>query len=190
MNYLYLGLGFVVIIIIQFLLNFSKYLYLKKAINMQDVLIEGVQKDASEDKAKAAEKATDWIEENQIEIKKVVLRTGINDQTKFYMAPLGYGYTREKGISALDNLAFLNSEIMEIGKQILQRAKGYYKFKAINSFNPLYWIEFIIFLPKNIMKYFGVDENVKIGSYIIKITQLLYWIASIIFMYIKYIKNE
>ncbi|MBK7378584.1 MAG: hypothetical protein IPJ03_06210 [Ignavibacteriales bacterium] len=164
-------------------------MYLKKVIKKQELLLDGVSDDAKESEKKAAEKATEWISENQIEIKKIVLNTGIQDQTQTYMKPLGLGFAKEKGISALDNIAYLNSEIMESSREILTRAKGYYKIHMLKSFNPLFWIEFIVFLPKEILKYLGIPENEKISSLIIRIFQLIYWGTSIYFMYQSYLQS-
>lgn len=175
--------------IIRFVLFYSNYLYLKKVIKKQSDLIDGVADEATDKEKRAAEKATEWITEHQIEIKKVVLKTGIRDQTQTYMKPLGLGFAKEKGISALDNLAYLNSEIMESSREIIKRAKGYYKIYAFKSFNPIFWIEFIVFMPKEILKYIGVTEEEKISSLVIRIFQILYWIISIYFMYQSYLQS-
>ena len=156
----------------------------------QDILVKGSSKNANKTEKQAAIKATNWIEENQIEIQRVVLKTGPQDQLKSYMEPLGLSYAQKQNISALDNLAFLDTELLSMGKQILRRAKGYYKYKTLKCFDPVFWVEFIIFLPKEILKYFSIDENAKFGSLSIKIMQIIYWIASIIFMYERYLHGD
>lgn len=168
-NYYIVIFLFILIIIIRFLLYISKYFYLKKALEKQDIFIQGQFEESSENQKELAEKAGGWVQENQIEIKKVVLITGVQDQKKSYMKPLGLGYTKEQSVSALDNLLFLNSEIMGSSIEIMKRAKGYYKVQALKSFNPLFWIEFIIFLPKELIKYLGIDDEKKIWQYYCKI---------------------
>ena len=189
MNYLYLIIFLIGAMIIRFILFYSNYLYLKKVINKQNKLLDGVADNATDKEKRAAEKATEWITEHQIELKSIVLKTGIKDQTQTYMKPLGLGYAREKGISALDNLAFLNSEIMESSREIIKRAQGYYKIHAFKSFSPIFWIEFFVFLPKEIMKYIGVTEEEKKSSVVIRIFQILYWIISVYFMYQSYLQS-
>ncbi len=105
------------------------------------------------------------------------------------MEPLGLGYTQQQSLSALDNLLILNSEIMGSAIEIIKRAKGFYKIQALKCFNPLFWIEFIVFLPKELFGYFGVDEEAKVSSILIRIFQIIYWMISIFFMYQTYIKN-
>jgi hypothetical protein len=189
MDHIYLLLGFILLIIFRFLLNISKYFYLQRVISKQDIYIDGKIEPANNKKNKASEKAENWIQENQIEIKKIVLKTGIQDQWTSYMEPLGLGKAKKESISALDNLTLLNPKIMGPGREIVNRAKGFYKIQALKSFNPLFWVEFIVFLPKELLKYFSVDEDAKSGSVIIKIFQVIYWIASIYFMYQTYVHN-
>ncbi len=162
-NYYIAVFLFILVIIIRFLLYISKYFYLKKALNKQDIFIQGQFEGSTQKQKELAEKAEDWVQKNQIEIKKVVLNTGVQDQKKSYMKPLGLGYTKEQSVSALDNLLFLNSEIMGSSIEIMKRAKGYYKVQALKSFNPLFWIEFIIFLPKELSKYLGIDDEKNIA---------------------------
>ena len=40
-----------------------------------------------------------------------------------------------------------------------QEAIGFYKFEALNTFNPLSWIDSILFLPKNLLLYIGLREE-------------------------------
>ena len=186
MNIILIVLLFITIVLIKFFLNISKYYYLKKVITKHNIFIDGELAEDDEQKKQDGIKAGNWIQENQLEIKNVVSKTGLRDQTKSYMQPLGLGYAKQQNVNALDNMLFLNTEILELAREIINRAKGYYKVQALKSFNPLYWIEILIFLPREILKYIGVDEKEKVGSIITKIIQIIYWIASIFFMYEKY----
>ena len=106
-----------------------------------------------------------------------------------FLEPIGFGRAQQQHMSALDNLTFLNIDILREGRTILTRAKGYYKVEALKSFNPLFWIEFIVFLPRELFKYFGFDINSKSISIISKIIQIVYWLASLITMYLTYKTN-
>jgi hypothetical protein len=183
--YIYL-IAFIVLILLRFMMNINKYFYLKKVIHQQKIFFEGKVTDANDSQKENSKKAANWISENQIEIRKVVINTGVGDQITSYMEPVGLGHAQQQSISALDNLAFLNIEIMKTGREIVNRAKGQYRIQAMKSFNPIFWIEFILFLPKEILKYLGVDNTAKVGSLITKIFQIIYWIASLFFMYQKY----
>lgn len=55
-------------------------------------------------------------------------------------------------------------------------AIGIFRGRIFECFNPVYWIECILFLPKNVLKYL----NVSVESILIKLCQLLYWLIGLI----------
>ena len=189
-NYWIIVYAFAFIMVIRFILYFSKFIYLKRTIYKQDLYVKGLFKNSSEDEIKKSNKAGAWIKDNLIEIKKVVLKTGVDDIVHTFMEPVGYGNLQLKGMSALDNMLFKNIEILQEARDILYRAKGYYKVESIKCINPVYWIEFIVFLPREIIRYFSTTNDSKPVSVITKIVQVIYWIISIVFMYLNYIKNN
>ena len=72
-----------------------------------------------------------------------------------------------------------------IQNYILQAA-GEYKHRAWRCFNPVYWIKCVLFLPKNIIKYFGGDSE----SLFAKIINGIYWLIGILVqLYPTEIKN-
>ncbi len=52
--------------------------------------------------------------------------------------------------------------------------QGYYRYALLQNFNPFYWINLIIFLPQNIIRYLGFKINRKS----IKIINVIYWILT------------
>lgn len=52
-----------------------------------------------------------------------------------------------------------------------QNSIGVFKGRIIECFNPIYWINYILFLPKNILSYLNVSAE----SIFIKICQVFYW---------------
>lgn len=166
-NFLLPILIFLSIMIIRFFLYFPKYLYMKKAIQKQDSFIRSTFSEATDNDKKSGEKSAKWLEENQIEIEKLVLNTGLPNQVKSHMAPIGFRYVQQQKIPVLSNLTYVNNEIQQTIRAMLRRAKGHYKNQSINCFNPLFWIEFIVFLPREILQYFSVNKNDKIGATVI-----------------------
>ena len=55
--------------------------------------------------------------------------------------------------------------------------QGYYRYILLQNFNPFYWINLIIFLPQNIIRYLGFKTNRKS----VKIINVIYWIIASIF---------
>lgn len=126
-NYQIIAGIFSTLMIIRFLLNFPKYLFLKKALHKQDIFVKANFKDSIESDVENGKQAVKWLEENQIEIEKTVLNTGLPNQSKSYMAPMGLGYAQSKKIPVLSNLTYDDSEIQEAARAMLNRSKGQYK---------------------------------------------------------------
>lgn len=59
---------------------------------------------------------------------------------------------------------------------IFDDATGICRRNIIQCFSPKYWIDFILFLPKNILTYLNVSAD----SILIKISQVIYWLISIL----------
>ena len=70
-----------------------------------------------------------------------------------------------------DDPMFNNREL----KGIVRMAIGEYKHRAMESLNPFYWIRLILFLPQNIIAYFGCGYN----TFLAKILNFIYWIIGI-----------
>jgi len=178
-----------IIPIVRSLININHYCYLRKVLIKQHKYIDGRLHEDDEKKKRIAQKAGNWVQDNQIEIKKRVLNTGIQDQYESSMEPVGLGYGKQQHLSALDNILFMNTKILESSREIIRRAKGHYKVQALLSFSPLFWIELIIFLPRELFKMAGFETKTKGTQNTINIIQIFYWIVSIIYM-IKLITSQ
>jgi len=73
--------------------------------------------------------------------------------------------------------SYADDEVVEKTREYFHQAIGVYRSRALEVFNPIYWIEFIIYLPKNIINYLGGPPE----SIITKIIQLIYWLGSIFY---------
>jgi hypothetical protein len=182
----YLSIIFILIgiIVLRFLLYISKYAYLKKSIRKLDIYVQGKLKDAAEVKIKEANKAGKWIHGNNIEIKKAVIKSGVDDIVHSYMQPDGYGNVQQMNMSVLENMLLTDGKFYLESRDLIERANGFYKVEAIKSFNPLFWVEFLIFLPKEILKYFSSNTSSKSIS-VTKIIQIIYWLLSLLFAYMN-----
>ena len=54
-------------------------------------------------------------------------------------------------------------------------SKGAYKSKILETFNPLYWIELIIWLPKQFTLFLGLNKELKAVKTINILLQTIYW---------------
>ena len=55
-------------------------------------------------------------------------------------------------------------------------AVGIYKHRVRESYNLIYWINTIVFLPAKTLQYFGVSE----GSWIGKAANVVAWLATVL----------
>lgn len=90
---------------------------------------------------------------------------------------LGINETYINGTTAslLANISLNTRLITPHIKNYFESAFGVAKYNLKQCFNPFYWINLVLFLPKNILIYLNVSAE----SIFIKIFQFLYWICSI-----------
>ncbi|MFC1613513.1 hypothetical protein ACFL23_04235 [Patescibacteria group bacterium] len=114
----------------------------------------------------------DWyITENKQKIVKVMQKAGIKDSLRPHIELTGYGYVGTGNVSIFTNLDARRKDIVDLVYSHLRETKAIFKSRIIDSINPFYWIDFVIFLPKRILEYIGVKGS----SVILKILQLIWW---------------
>lgn len=126
------------------------------------------------------------VTEYQHELVELLKRAEIQDRHLPISIPMGFGYVSNTSRSIFDNLFVNDSEISPLVNQFFNQAKGVYKLRMKQSYNPFFWIDSIVFLPKTLSKYFGIESN----SVIVKIINILYWIVSFfVFVYTEQIQT-
>ena len=88
------------------------------------------------------------------------------------MEPMGWGYAARVTIKAFDNIFTNNKRNVQYVNNAFLEAKGIYRTRIFEAFNPWYWIKLVLFLPKNIISYLGLETN----NIYTRIFQLLFWI--------------
>jgi len=154
------------LILYKFITNFIKYLQTKKYLKIY----------------------LDWIKEPNWEIYqhkslvvKLILEAGVQETFVPNSQPLGFGQVANSEIPVLHNFGINNSNIIGLTVVKFKDAIGVYKRGFLNAFNPIYWIEFFVFLPKNLLKYIGIQSE----NSFVKFLQVIYWIASITYIFFK-----
>lgn len=115
--------------------------------------------------------------ENQLQVINLFKGAGVEDSTVTHVEEIGYGNLQSSRPSVFKNMPVRREDIVRITLGMFHRAIGVYRSRMIETINPLYWIETIIFLPRQILNYLGVTPE----SVIIKIAQLIYWLAAFVF---------
>ena len=160
---------------LRFVINFNHSLYLRDVLRRHLVWIGGVKQGASEVEKKRGERAARWINANQTEIKRRVQSAGIENPAESYMEPLGLGYGQRQTITALDNLLFMNVKLQQQARQAISLAEGHYRTQALLSLSPLFWVEFVLFLPRELAKALGLEATSKISTVVLNLIQIIYW---------------
>lgn len=102
---------------------------------------------------------------------------GIKDKYIPISQPLGFGQVANGNVSIFQNILNQREDFASNSMDFLMEAKGNYWYRFVNSINPFYWLRILLYIPKNVLTYLGVSSD----SVLIKIFQLLYWLAGIIF---------
>lgn len=117
------------------------------------------------------------IFEMQPELIQLFTKANIIRPTVSVVIPLGYNQIKNSNPDVWDNMFVNNKEIITHMYSSFSQANGVFKLRLKNTLNPLYWIESIVFLPQNMLKYLGVKSN-SIGA---KILNFIYWTATAIY---------
>ncbi|MEW8071871.1 MAG: hypothetical protein AB2826_15740 [Candidatus Thiodiazotropha sp.] len=163
--------------VVRGLIYFIDWRYLVKVCNKHKNYIDGSGEDVSKELKILSGNAAEWLIENSTEIKRRVEKSGISNPMHSFMEPKGFGYVGQEHISTLDNILFLNADIQRSVVSVLKRSRGHFKNETIKSFNPLFWVEIIFFLPKAIVSASGIDASSKLADTGLKITQIIYWLV-------------
>ncbi|MDP8267909.1 MAG: hypothetical protein P9L97_04195 [Candidatus Tenebribacter davisii] len=155
-----LFLLFLIICMLKIIINFFKYLRVKYLLKKYNAYL----------------KNPDWeFSKHRHEILKLFKEAGIEDGGVSISQHVGYGTLKVQPISVLKNINYLNEDVINIMTGNFYSAIGYYKLRFLETFNPIFWIEIIVFLPKNIFTYIGFQSK----NVLIKIFQVIYWILGL-----------
>lgn len=152
-------------ILIKFVLNFVKWVKLKRYYNLYWGYLAGG-------------KLLDKLYNVQQEIIELVNGAGISDKVVPYVESVGYGLVGTGNAPALQNLASRRQDVVFVNNELMQRAIGVYRRRMLQAFSPVYWLECIIYLPQKILNYIGFDPNT-IGA---RIFTVVVWILEVILL--------
>tara|TARA_R110000868_G_scaffold164439_1_gene397076 strand:+ start:539 stop:1123 length:585 start_codon:yes stop_codon:yes gene_type:complete len=126
--------------------------------------------------------------EDKAKIIEILKELGLKDFIIQVTTPTGYNHVEHKSIRILENLQYISyvndTNIPVTIKQYIIEAKGIAKNRIFESLNPLYWVDLLIFLPRSIAKYIGIPLANKTYNHIIKIFNIIYWIAMVLLPFI------
>ena len=105
---------------------------------------------------------------------------GIKDTFIPVSQKMGHGYIGSFKASLFDNYPTNRSNFASHYFSMFDEAKGVFKYRIYECFNPFYWIDLIIFLPRNILNYIGVSPEVRSTKILNIILTSIYWFLGIL----------
>jgi hypothetical protein len=89
--------------------------------------------------------------------------------------------------SVINNIISHHVQITLHAVDLFDSAIGYYRSAYKEAFNPLFWIETLVFLPRSIMSYIGIDND-KLSSKALNVIFTAFWWLTCTFL--AYFKSE
>lgn len=88
--------------------------------------------------------------------------------------PVGLGRAVQYNASVKEQFPSRIHDFALQTNKMFYEAEGVFLARAKEAFNPLYWIDFVIFLPKHFMAYLGADTE----KLLTKILQAVYFLVA------------
>lgn len=115
-----------------------------------------------------------YVKEHQQDIRKLLLLAGIRARKVMVNEPIGWGQLITGTFEHLDNITLRRADMMTEIHADLREAVSVFWRKIFQSFNPFFWLEFVIFLPKHVLGYLGLSPD---GG-IVRLSQALWWLIA------------
>lgn len=113
-----------------------------------------------------------YINGHRQKIITILSKAGIEDTTIALAQPVGYGQLATGNASVFENMANLRVDVAGAMVNKVREAPYVYRSRMLEAFNPIYWIEFLIFLPRNTLGYLGVKPD----TLLVRIGQLIWFL--------------
>jgi len=118
------------------------------------------------------------LQRKKASVIKLLKEANIPDGVITHVEPAGWGMISSGKVSFYANFPNNRQDFANHIVRNFNEAIGVYWSRAIETINPIFWIEFILNLPKHLLFYLGIKDD----NWITKSTQLVYWIGTIIYI--------
>lgn len=133
------------------------------------------------------ENQNDWyISDNRQMIVDMLKKAGIINAQFPYVEYVGFQQVCNSTLSLFNNIATLREDIVRVVHRDLREAKTVFRSRLLATFNPVFYLEIVIYLPKLILEYLGVKKE----SVVIKLVQTLWWLLQIAGILVGIIFNK
>ncbi|HSE21376.1 MAG TPA: hypothetical protein VLB68_06940 [Pyrinomonadaceae bacterium] len=153
----------IAILAIRLILNLSKYIRAKR---YHDEYLSWL-----------TVKRTSKLLEKRAQVVGLLKDAGVDDSYVGIAEPVGFMHVQTGNASVFDNFPSAREDMAGIMNTLLLQAIGTFRSRIWQTFNPLFWIEFLIHLPRHTLRYLGVSPD----GVVVKLAQLIWWLACAVF---------
>lgn len=126
------------------------------------------------------------LRQKKSQLKQLITHANVSDAIMPVVEQVETNFVMSSNVSALDNFPIKHQRISTVLVTLINDAIGVYKARMWNAFNPLWWINTLVFLPRSICTYL----NIKADGLFMKIGQLLWWTVGAAFAAYKLLFPE
>lgn len=118
----------------------------------------------------------DDFEEYRSEIINLFKKANISDAFIPVSQTTGYGRISTQNTSVFLNFPSRHAKLAPIMLEMFDDAVGIYRERYREAFNPLYWIDIVIFLPKNLITYLSLPLETPAFKLCNVLASAIWWI--------------
>ncbi|HMJ46800.1 MAG TPA: hypothetical protein VK498_05690 [Ferruginibacter sp.] len=93
------------------------------------------------------------------------------------LEPAGYGQLKQINAGGYQNITVRENDIVAAVTSRFHEAEGVFRYRMLQSINPLFWIEFVFKLPQYLLEFVGVLPE----KIVVKVALILYWLIVLLF---------
>lgn len=120
--------------------------------------------------------------QNKPQIISLFKEAGIKNFSVNHIEQISYNSGLRYSLDGFDNMNSNRSDIVPIIKGKFEETIGVFKFNMTQSFNPLYWMEFVIRFPTKLLDYLNLSPPKSFVS----LLQLIFWVAGLLTFFDKF----
>lgn len=103
-------------------------------------------------------------------------KANVEDTWQANVRLIGWGYVSTGEASCFQNFPSRDADLSQKTIRMLHEAIGTYRARIFETFLPMYWIELLLYLPREILRYLGLPPE----SLATKTLQLFYWFLGLV----------
>lgn len=114
--------------------------------------------------------------ETKVEVISLFELAGIKDGFIPVAQPIGYNFVKEMKLSLFDNYPSKKEIFYPHYLRMFDFAFGVFKYRIFEAINPIFWIDTVVFAPKAILNYLGMEPETRSFKLLNLILTGFYWL--------------